>query len=80
MAYDNLFNPIDVGPITIKNRILRSAHGTLLGGYKLIAYHEARAMGGLGMSALEATGVSANAPSSPGHRCSQRHQAVRRGI
>ena len=63
MAYENLFEPIEVGPITIPNRIVRSAHGTLLGGEKLIAYHEARAAGGVGMSTLEATGVSSNAPS-----------------
>src|SRR4029078_2965399 len=52
-----------VGPITIPNRIVRSAHGTLLTGERLIAYHEARAAGGVGMSTLEATGVHANAPS-----------------
>ncbi len=63
MSYDNLFEPIDVGPITIKNRVVRSAHGTLLKGEKLIAYHEARAHGGVGMSTLEATGVHRGAPS-----------------
>lgn len=63
MAYENLFEPIKVGPIEIKNRIVRSAHGTLLGGEQLIAYHEARAAGGVGMSTLEATGVHASAPS-----------------
>ena len=61
--YENLFEPIDVGPITIPNRIVRSAHGTLLAGEHLIAYHESRAAGGAGMSTLEATGVHANAPS-----------------
>ncbi len=55
--YDNLFQPIQVGPVTIPNRIVRSAHGTLLTGEPLIAYHEARARGGVGMSTLEATGV-----------------------
>ena len=40
-----------------------SAHGTMLTGERLIAYHEARAAGGVGMSTLEATGVHANAPS-----------------
>lgn len=63
MAYENLFEPIQVGPITIKNRVVRSAHGTLLTGEPLIAYHEARAAGGVGMSTLEATGVHRNAPS-----------------
>jgi len=52
-----------VGPLTIKNRIVRSAHGTLLAGEKLIAYHEARAAGGVALSTLEATGVHAGAPS-----------------
>lgn len=61
--YENLFQPVAVGPISIPNRIVRSAHGTLLGGEKLIAYHEARAAGGVGMSTLEATGVHADAPS-----------------
>jgi 2,4-dienoyl-CoA reductase-like NADH-dependent reductase (Old Yellow Enzyme family) len=63
MPYPHLFEPIDVGPITIPNRIVRSAHGTMLTGERLIAYHEARAAGGVGMSTLEATGVHANAPS-----------------
>ena len=52
-----------MGPITIPNRIVRTAHGTMLTGERLIAYHEARAAGGVGMSTLEATGVHANAPS-----------------
>ena len=63
MGYDNLFEPIDVGPLTLRNRIVRSAHGTLLTGERLIAYHEARAAGGVAMSTLEATGVHAGAPS-----------------
>jgi len=60
--YDNLFEPVQVGPITIPNRIVRSAHGTALSGEPLIAYHEARARGGVGMSTLQATSVHANAP------------------
>ena len=61
--YEHLFTPLQIGPLTIKNRIVRSAHGTLLTGEKLIAYHEARAAGGVALSTLEATGVHSNAPS-----------------
>ena len=57
MPYDNLFESIEVGPITLDNRIVRSAHATGLVGEGLIAYHEARAAGGVGMSTLEAMAV-----------------------
>lgn len=57
--YDNLFEPVRVGPVIIPNRIVRAAHGTGLGGEALIAYHEARAKGGVGMSTLSATSVLA---------------------
>ena len=61
--YDNLFEPLAVGGIEIKNRIVRSPHGTGLAGDDLIAYHEARAKGGVGMSTIQATGVHRGAPS-----------------
>ena len=60
--YDNLFEPIQVGRVTIPNRIVRAPHGTLLEGDELIGYHEARAKGGVGMSTLEATSVHTSAP------------------
>jgi 2,4-dienoyl-CoA reductase-like NADH-dependent reductase (Old Yellow Enzyme family) len=60
--YDALFEPLRVGPITLPNRIVRSPHGTGLSGEGLIAYHEARARGGVGMSTLEATSVHPSAP------------------
>jgi 2,4-dienoyl-CoA reductase-like NADH-dependent reductase (Old Yellow Enzyme family) len=60
--YDSLFRPIQVGGVTIPNRIVRSPHGTGLLGEDLIAYHEARARGGVGMSTLQATGVHPSAP------------------
>jgi 2,4-dienoyl-CoA reductase-like NADH-dependent reductase (Old Yellow Enzyme family) len=60
--YDNLFQPIEVGKLTIKNRIVRSPHGTGLAGKDLIAYHEARAKGGVGMSTIQATSVHTSAP------------------
>lgn len=62
--YENLFEPITVGPVTIPNRIVRSAHGTRMSGEALIAYHEARAAGGVGMTTLQATGVHRDAPNS----------------
>lgn len=61
--YEHVLSPLDVGPLTLKNRIVRSAHGTLMTGERLIAYHEARAAGGVALSTLEATGVHADAPS-----------------
>ena len=42
--YDNLFEPLKIGPTELKNRIVRSPHGTGLAGEDLIAYHEARAI------------------------------------
>jgi 2,4-dienoyl-CoA reductase-like NADH-dependent reductase (Old Yellow Enzyme family) len=60
--YDNLFEPLAVGPIELKNRIVRSPHGTGLAGEDLIAYHEARARGGVAMSTIQATGVHKSAP------------------
>lgn len=60
--YDNLFEPLALGPVTIRNRIVRSPHGTGLAGEDLIAYHEARARGGVGMSTIQATGVHRSAP------------------
>jgi 2,4-dienoyl-CoA reductase-like NADH-dependent reductase (Old Yellow Enzyme family) len=63
MRYPHLFQPITIGNVELKNRIVRSAHGTLLSGEGLIAYHEARARGGVAMSTLEATSVHPSAPS-----------------
>ena len=60
--YDQLFEPVRVGLVTIPNRIVRSAHGTGLSGEALIAYHEARGRGGVGMSTIEATSVHPLAP------------------
>ncbi|MCL7466843.1 FAD-dependent oxidoreductase [Phaeovulum sp. NW3] len=61
--YDNLFEPLKIGALEIPNRIVRSAHSVALGGEELIAYHEARARGGVGMSVLQATSVAAAEPS-----------------
>jgi 2,4-dienoyl-CoA reductase-like NADH-dependent reductase (Old Yellow Enzyme family) len=66
--YENVFEPIKVAGVTIPNRIVRTAHGTMLrfptkdDPYSgLVAYHEARARGGVGMSFLEASPVHPSA-------------------
>jgi 2,4-dienoyl-CoA reductase-like NADH-dependent reductase (Old Yellow Enzyme family)/thioredoxin reductase len=56
-SYHHLLQPLDIGSVTIRNRVVRTAHGTGLVGEDLIAYHEARARGGVALSFLQATGV-----------------------
>lgn len=61
--YPNLFSPGKIGTLEIKNRLMQTAMGTNLsdpGGYcgdALLAYHEARAAGGIGLIITEAVGV-----------------------
>jgi len=56
-----LFEPIEIGKVTLKNRIVSTAHGTSFANTdgtvseKLIAYHAARARGGCGLIINEAT-------------------------
>lgn len=67
-GYPLVTSPLRINNITLRNRITRTAHGT---GYsvdgkvteRLIAYHEARARGGVGSLFTETTGVH---PTSPG--------------
>lgn len=65
--YEQVLSPIDLGGVTIPNRVVRTAHATGIGGGRLtddlIAYHEARARGEVGLSILEILAVH---PSSPG--------------
>jgi 2,4-dienoyl-CoA reductase-like NADH-dependent reductase (Old Yellow Enzyme family) len=59
--YDNLPKPLTIGSLTIPNRIARGAHtiGTPLvdDSDDLIAYHEERAKGGVGLIILGIAGV-----------------------
>ncbi len=58
--YDHVFSPLTLNGLTLKNRIVRSAHGTGLsaGGIQvLIDYHEARAKGGVALTILEVASV-----------------------
>ena len=59
--YDNLFEPLRIAGTNVANRIVRAAHSTgapwVDVSDDLIAYHEARARGGVGLSILEIAGV-----------------------
>ncbi|MGL3820716.1 FAD-dependent oxidoreductase [Sphingopyxis sp. R3-92] len=61
MAFTHIMTPIRIGAVEIKNRVFRSAHTTAIGGGTLsddlVAYHEARARGGIGLSVIEAMSV-----------------------
>lgn len=54
-------SPITINGLTIKNRVVRTAHGTNIGQGRmnddLIAYHAARARGGVGLTVVEAASV-----------------------
>ncbi len=62
VQFPNLFSPIKIGQMTVKNRIMSPGHLT---GYavnnmftdRLIAYHVARARGGVGVIVTESTSV-----------------------
>lgn len=64
--YTHVHTPLKIGNITIKNRIFRPAHATILGKGRmsdaLIAYHEARARGGAGLSIVEVGSVHPTSP------------------
>lgn len=60
--YAHVMSPLQVGNVELPNRIVRTSHGTGLSdagiiGDKLVAYHLARARGGVGCTFIEATTV-----------------------
>ncbi|WP_292931055.1 FAD-dependent oxidoreductase [Novosphingobium sp. PASSN1] len=62
MSLRRVFEPLLINQLKIPNRIARSAHGTSLALHgaisdQLIAYHAARAKGGVGLTILEAAAV-----------------------
>jgi 2,4-dienoyl-CoA reductase-like NADH-dependent reductase (Old Yellow Enzyme family)/thioredoxin reductase len=65
--YERILSPIDIGGVSIPNRVVRTAHATGIGAGRmdedLVAYHEARARGGVGLTVVEIMAVH---PSSPG--------------
>ena len=59
MSFPNLFRPIELGGLEISNRVVFGPHGTSQGRQPgtmadLVAYHEARARGGVGLIITEA--------------------------
>ena len=66
--YEHVLSPLTIRNVELRNRVVRTAHGTghTPGGVvsdELIAYHVARAKGGVALSIIEIAGVH---PSSPG--------------
>ena len=64
--FPHLFSPLQVGSVTLKNRILSSGHDTVMAENgqvtdRLVAYHEARAAGGAGLIILQVSGVHESA-------------------
>jgi len=60
--YEHLLSPISLGPTQVRNRIFSPPHGTTLGHQgvvtdDLIAYHRARAQGGVGLIIMESMTV-----------------------
>lgn len=55
--YEAALSPIQINGVTIPNRIIRSAHLITVPDNDLIAYHGARAAGGVGLTILGAAGV-----------------------
>jgi 2,4-dienoyl-CoA reductase-like NADH-dependent reductase (Old Yellow Enzyme family)/thioredoxin reductase len=65
-SFPHLFSPIEIGSVTVKNRILSSGHDTVMAesgtiGDRLVAYHEARARGGVGLIVVQVAGVHESA-------------------
>lgn len=64
--FPHLFSPLQIGGVTLKNRIFSSGHDTVMDEDglvtdRLIAYHEARAAGGAGLVVVQVAGVHESA-------------------
>lgn len=66
MTFTHVLRPIRIGDVEVRNRVVRTAHGTRLAAHSFedfYEYHAARARGGVGLSIFEIMSVH---PSSPG--------------
>ncbi|MFA7441534.1 MAG: FAD-dependent oxidoreductase [Sphingomonadaceae bacterium] len=65
MGLKHILEPVSLGPVRIPNRVVRTGHGTGLGGgtmsEALVDYHVARARGGVGLTILELISVHSSA-------------------
>lgn len=64
--FPRLFSPLRIGPVESRNRIVSSGHDTVMVGdgkitEQLIAYHRARAEGGVGLIVVQVAGVHESA-------------------
>lgn len=63
LAFERLFSPFQIRGLSLANRVVFQPHFTALGNLdgmgseELIAYHEARAQGGVGLSIIESQAV-----------------------
>ena len=66
--YRHVLSPIRIGGVEVPNRVVRTAHATGFAAGemsdRLIAYHEARARGGVGLTIVEIMGVHQSSPGS----------------
>ena len=66
--YENVLRPVVIGGVKVPNRVVRTAHATGVAdgemNDRLIAYHEARAKGGVGLTIIEIMGVPHSSPGS----------------
>jgi len=65
-AFPHLFEPLTIGSCVLRNRVVSSGHDTVMAENgqvtdRLIAYHEARAEGGVGLIIVQVAGVHESA-------------------
>ena len=67
--FDRLFEPLQVGPVTVRNRIFQPAHCNGYGeGYRHACFRAEKAKGGFGLLITESASVH---PSSDNHPADQ---------
>ncbi len=65
-AYEHLFEPLDLGPLRLRNRVMMSTHGPRLAGRRYEQYLEARASGGVALLGVNCGSGVGHHPQGPG--------------